>query len=304
MGYTVWLILGTYFYTREHGMANPITLETLKPNWSESLQFIPAIIYGMLGFELISASSEEMKNPARDVPRAVLISGLIIISLYTLATVAMLAAIPSGDVDLVEGLIDTLRLLFGTTGWGGTLVTALGIFALYTFFSNGVTWALGCNRAAAEAAMEKELPHQFAIEGKRGTPIGAAIMLGIVATIVLLLYGAMAGSQEDLFWSLFAFSAVIFLLPYLGMFLAFIKTRKTDPDHPRPFKIPGGIVVAQLLAWICFATLSLSIVLFIYTPGEGIQWPVLLGASGMLALGEVTIRIAERQQRTANNSGQ
>ena len=295
------LIIGAFIYTRKHGMANPLTLETLKPDWGKGLQYIPAIIYGMLGFELISASSEEMKDPARDVPRAVLISGLIIISLYTFATIAMLAAIPSGNIDLVEGLIDTLRLLFGTTGLGGALVTGLGLFALYTFFSNGVTWALGCNRAAAEAALEKELPHQFAIEGKRGTPIGAAILMGVVASLVLLLYGAMAGSQGDLFWSLFAFSAVIFLLPYLGMLLAFIKMRKTDPDHPRPFQIPGGLAVAQLLAWICFAVLTLSIILFVYTPGEGIQWPVLLGASGMLALGEVTIRIAERQQRQVSD---
>jgi amino acid transporter len=294
----VLLIIGAFVYTRNHGMSNPLTLDTLKPDWGKGLQYIPAIIYGMLGFELISASSEEMKDPARDVPRAVLISGLIIISLYTFATIAMLAAIPSGEIDLVEGLIDTLYRLFGDTGMGGALVTLLGLFALYTFFSNGVTWALGCNRAAAEAALEKELPHQFAIESKRGTPVGAAVMMGLVATVVLLLYGAMAGSKEDLFWSLFAFSAVIFLLPYLGMLLAFIKTRKRDPDHVRPFKIPGGLVVAQILAWVCFTVLSLSIVLFVYTPGEGIQWPVLLGAIGMLALGEITIRIAERQQRS------
>jgi amino acid transporter len=76
-------------------VANALNDETMKPNWNSSLQYIPVIIYGMLGFELVSASSDEMENPARDVPRAILASGFIIITLYTLATIAILAAIPS-----------------------------------------------------------------------------------------------------------------------------------------------------------------------------------------------------------------
>ena len=295
------LIVAAFLYVGKHGMANPVGIAAMQPDWSGSLKYIPAIIYGMLGFELISASSEEMKNPARDVPRAVFTSGILIITLYTLATIAMLAAIPAGDIDLVEGLVDTLRQLLGNSDAGQVFVLVLGTFALYTFFSNGVTWTLGCNRAAAEAGTEGELPGMFAIESRRGTPVGAAVLMGIVATAVLILYGALAGSNEQLFWDLFAFSAVIFLLPYLGMMMAFLYLRKRDPEHPRPFQIPGGLGVARVLAWLCFATLSLSILLFIYTPGEGddtgMQWPVFLGAITLVAIGEVAIRWAERNAR-------
>lgn len=293
------LIISAFIYTGKYGMANPLTLATLKPDWSDALQYIPAIIYGMLGFELISASSEEMKHPARDVPRAVFTSGLIIISLYTLATAAMLAALPSGDIDLVEGLVDTLHKLLGESALGRNAAMLLGVFALFSFFSNGVTWTLGCNRAAAEAGQEGELPGLFALETHRGTPVGAALTMGLVGTAVLTLYGFLAGSKEDLFWSLFAFSAVIFLLPYLGMLLAFVKMRKADAEHPRPFAIPGGLLVARLLAYLCFAILSLSIFLFVYTPGEGIQWPVLLGAAALIGLGELAIRVAEYQAKNA-----
>ncbi len=237
-----------------------------------------------------------MKDPARDVPRSIFISGFIIIVLYTAATAAVLSALPAGEVDLVEGLIDTLRSFFGD----GVFVLILGTAALYTFFSNGVTWALGCNRAAAEAALEGELPAIFAIESKkRGTPVGAAVAMGVFATAVLVLYGYLSKSNEDLFWSLFAFSAVIFLLPYLGMLLAYIKSRLYDVDRVRPFQVPGGSVVAVLFACICLAVLSLSLVLFIYTPGEGLQLPVALGAALMLTIGEVLIRLAERQKRQA-----
>ena len=292
------IILGAFIHINHHGMANPLTLETLKPDWGNSLQYIPAIIYGMLGFELVSAGSQEMKNPARDVPRAILISGVIILVLYLLGTIAVLAAIPAGDINLVEGLIDTLYLFFGGSPAGNALVVTLGVGALYTFFSNGVTWALGCNRAAAEAAMEGELPRIFARESKQlGTPIGAAVLMGIVSTVLLILYGLMAGTNEDLFWSLFAFSAVIFLLPYQGMLLAFVKMRLIDPDHPRPYRVPGGLGAARTLAWTCFAVLALSLVLFMYTPGEGMQWPVLAGVVVTLTIGEVVIRFSENHKK-------
>lgn len=292
------IIIGAFIHINHHGMANPLTLETLKPDWSNSLQYIPAIIYGMLGFELVSAGSQEMKNPARDVPRAILISGVIILVLYLLGTIAVLAAIPAGDINLVEGLIDTLYLFFGGSPAGNFLVVTLGVGALYTFFSNGVTWALGCNRAAAEAAMEGELPRIFARESTQlGTPIGAAVLMGIVSTVLLILYGLMAGSNEDLFWSLFAFSAVIFLLPYQGMLLAFVKMRLIDPDHPRPYRVPGGLGAARTIAWTCFAVLALSLVLFMYTPGEGMQWPVLAGVVVTLTFGEVVIRFSENHKK-------
>ena len=295
------VIAGAILYTQEHGMANTISLKTMAPNWSSSTQYIPTIIYGMLGFELVSASSEEMIDPAKDVPRSIFISGFIIIVLYTAATAAVLAALPADGIDLVEGLMDTLELFFGNGSTGHIFVLILGVAALYTFFSNGVTWALGCNRAAAEAAQEGELPSVFGIESKtRGTPIGATVIMGVFGTLTLLLYGFLSKSNEDLFWSLFAFSAVIFLLPYIGMLLAFIKSRNHDVDRVRPYKVPGGNTVAKALACVCIAVLALSIVLFIYTPGEGLKYPVLTGAVALIVIGEVLIRWAEMRKQDSN----
>ncbi|WP_428819668.1 APC family permease [Microbulbifer sp. MCCC 1A16149] len=287
---------GAVFYAAENGLANPITLDSIKPNLSDSLQYIPAIIYGMLGFELISASSEEMRNPQRDVPRSILISGAIILLLYILGTTAILAAIPAKDIDLVEGLVDTLELFFVSLPFGETVVMMLGVGALYTFFSNGVTWAIGGNRAAAEAAEEGELPKAFAIKSRsRNTPVGAAVLMGVMSTFILVLYGFLVETNEDLFWSLFAFSGVIFLLPYVGMFLGFLKMRCTDGARARPFRVPGGDGFARALTLFCVAVLAGSIFLFIYTPGEGVQWPVLIGSIVTLLLGELAILWAEKQ---------
>ena len=106
------------------------------------------------------------------------------------------------------------------------------------------------------------------------------------------MYGRLATSNEDLFWNLFAFSAVIFMLPYLGMVLAFARLRFTDSDTARPFKVAGGNGVAVLLAGICAFILLMTIGLFMYVPGEGLSKPTVIGFFVAMGAGELLIRAA------------
>ena len=73
--------------------------------------------------------------------------------------------------------------------------------------------------------------------------------------------------------------------------------RLIDPNHPRPYRVPGGLGAARTIAWTCFAVLALSLVLFMYTPGEGMQWPVLAGVVVTLTIGEVVIRFSENHRK-------
>ena len=135
--------------------------------------------------------------------------------------------------------------------------------------------------------------------GFDGRWVGAAVLMGIVSTVILMTYGILAKTNADLFWALFAFSAVIFLLPYIGLVLAFREMRRRDPDRPRPFRVPGGPLAANLLSVVCAVILTIAIFFFVYAPGDGIQWPVLVGAAAVLLLGEGVIRYAESQRRRA-----
>lgn len=300
------LIIGGFSYGMEHGIANEFTLATIIPsseNGGWSLQYLPAVVYGMLGFELASASSAEMKNPKRDLPKAVFRSIFVVVAAYILATSAILIAQPAGDVDVVEGLMDTLTMLFGGSAAGDALVMVLGVGALYTFFSNGATWAMGANRAAAEAAIDKELPAIFGKESAQGTPVGAAVLLGISASALLIMYGFMANTNEDLFWSLFAFSGVIFMLPYLVLCLAFVRIRANDADatgnikkEAGVYRFPGSPAFAKGAAYLCALILALTIMLFIYTPGEAFYAEVFWGAVAMILIGEVIIFAGEKKK--------
>ena len=291
------IIGGSLVYSLSNPPANDMSFSNMVPSLGEGLEYLPVIIYGMLGFELISAGSDEVRNPRKNVPQGILISGAIIILLYIFATIAILTAVPASEINLVEGLVDTLQLFVGGSSLGDAVVVVLSVGALYTFFSNGVTWSLGGNRAIAEVALDGGMPKAFAYESpSRGTPVGAAVLLGITSTIILVAYGFLAGSNEDLFWSLFAFSGVIFMIPYVAMAFAYIKLRKTAPNDRELFRIGGPDWFVNGLAYLCALVLILTILLFVYVPGDGVQWPVAIGALVLLVLGEILTRVSERKR--------
>lgn len=261
--------VGGVLYATRHGVANRFDLASLRPQWGASLAFLPVIVYNYLGFELMSGAAEEMKDPARDVPKAIIRSGAIIAFFYIFATVGILLALPVSEIGLISGLPDTFHRLFDGYPVGRSFVYLLGIMALYTLMANMVTWTMGANRSAAEAAERGDLPRIFGkMHPTYRTPASSAILGGIVGTAMLLIYASMASSAEDLFWTTFAFSSVIFLLPYLLLFLSFTKLRQIDAAKPRPYRVPGGLPTARVLAWVCMAFIAQAVVFFIYKPGD------------------------------------
>jgi amino acid transporter len=297
----IMLVLGVggIVYAVRNGVANDLSFKAMLPSWDAGLAFLPVIVYNFMGFELMSGAAEEMENPGRDILSAILTAGALIAFFYILATVGILLALPLDQLGLVSGIIDTLKAILGDSGLGGLAVTVLGIGALYTFLANMVTWTMGANRTAAEAAAEGELPAVFGkLHPVNQTPVGAYLLTGAISSLVLLVYGFMAGSNEDLFWTLFAFSSIIFLLPYLALFPAFLKLRRIDASLNRPFRIPGGMPLATIIAAVCEIFIIQAILFFIWVPGQPVDWtyamPVLAGVSVTIVIGEILLLGSKR----------
>jgi amino acid transporter len=160
-----------------------------------------------------------------------------------------------------------------------------------------VTWTMGANRTVAEAAEEGELPALFGqkLNIQDSSPFGAYLITGVVSTLVLVIYGFMAGTNEELFWTLFAFSSMIFLMPYLALFPAFLKLRRIDGHLERPYRVPGSKAFLTVLAVLCELFIIQAIVFFVWVPGQPIDWayavPVLVGVALTLGVGELLIRV-------------
>jgi glutamate:GABA antiporter len=308
--------IGGIVYASSHDAATKFsTISELIPSLDNTLLFYPVIVYNFLGFELMSGAGEEMQNPARDVPFAIGRSGALIAFFYLFATVGMLLALPAEYFagHFTEGLPDTFRTIFGTRGAGNALVIALCVLSLYTFVANMVTWSMGANRSAAEAANRGDLPSIFAkLHSTYRTPANSAVLCGLISTLVLVGFLYVDGFPKKdfnvLFWTTFAFSLVVFLLPYLLLFASFLKLRLADPNMARPYRVPGGYPTAVLLTIVCTLFILVAIVLLVFpvdpetakidtTQAKFIVFCVV----ATVFVGELLVRLAQRRQGALAN---
>jgi glutamate:GABA antiporter len=282
-------------YGLTHGFANDLSFSTSIADLSSGLAYIPVIVYGCLGLELIMSESKKIISPEKNIPKAMFISGAITAFLYIFGTIGVLAAVPAEDVEIVSIFAVTLKELFGGTQIGDILVSLLGVMTLFTFFASMTAWSLGGNAAMAEAGQEKEMPSIFGILTKKHEmPIGSAIILSTTCAVMLVIYGLMAENAEELYWTLFSFGAIIFLMPYIAMHCSFLKLRQRDANIFRPFRVPGGELSAKLIAGLCILILIVSILLFFWVPGEPIDLnyiaQVSVGLFVTLLFGEMLVR--------------
>jgi len=284
--------LGAGALLGDHPPANDLSPARLAPRLGDSLAYLPVIIYNVLGFELMSGAGEEMRDPQRDVPWVVLTSGALIAVIYTLGVGGILLAVPVGQLSLVTGTWDALSILGMQWGAAGrTLVLLLGLGFLYACVANGVTWSLGCNRVAAAAAAEGTLP---AILGRRHarfqTPHLAFVVMGTVATALLLGNALLSDRPDNVFWMTFRLSSVCFLLSYLLLFPAFVILRMRQPGIHRPYRLPGGPAAAWAAAAVCWLFVATATVLFFKpsatstAPDGGVGESVLLGVELLATL--------------------
>lgn len=292
---------GGLWYGLRHGFANDIGLLSALDDLSAGLGYIPVIVYGCLGIELVSAESERIRNAPRNVPRAMLMAALLTALFYIFGTLGVLAAVPIAEIDMVTIIAVSVQRLFGDSAAGQWLALVVGSAALFTFFSTMVTWTLGGNRSMAEAAEAGEMPAFLAWQHRvHRAPLGTALATSTIASLILLIYGLMATSAEALFWTIFAFGAILFLMPYIAMHLAFLRLRGRDPGREGVFRLPGGRWVSYPLSTLCIVILSAAIVLFFWVPGEPIDLlfmaQVGIGVLATLAVGEVLVYRGERRR--------
>lgn len=288
-------VAGLYHGLR-YGMANDFSAHNLVPELSEGSRFLPAIIYSLLGLELVASMGKMIQQPQRTLPKAMIISALLIALLYLFGTLGILAALPVEKVSLVSGIIDSMKIIFGNGSAGRLLLNILCLLTLFTFISNMVTWTSGSSRAAAEAAASGELPAQLALRSARfDTPVGANVATGLVSTIVILCYSQFADGNDDLFWLIFSFSSCVFLLPYLLMFSAWLALRFREPGTLRPRRVGGGVAGMWLVYLLSMTFIVQGVVLFIFphllegTVDMHHSLPIIAGLVITLLIGELSL---------------
>ena len=278
------LVLGAagIAYAVKNGSANSFALDQWVPHWGSNYSFIPTIVWSLMGFEIMNSAGDAIKNPQRDVPKAIVGAAVMIIAAYMLGIVGILASVKLEDVSIVSGIADALKLSFNDLFGGATwLFDILVVLILFAFVGNMVTWTIGCNHTIAATGLDKTAPGVFGHYHRRwGTPDYAIYLTGVVATVLTVLNYWLFGTREDVFWTIFSLSAVVFLIPYLLMFPAFLILRYREPDRERPYRVPGGKAGAWLVTVLCWVIMAAVIVIFFAQVPEGTPKGIFYGICG------------------------
>lgn len=284
-------IAGVIYLVKGNPMANPVTLESLTPSLGQSLRYLPVIVLCCCGLEVLSASAHEIKNPKKDLPKSIISVAILVILFNIIASFSTLAVIPLSNLDSVTGVMDVIRVVFSSN----ILVTVVAVMLLFSVFAQIVTWTLSTAWGASESGAIGELPKSFGVVNKNGYPLGALIITGLTASAIIILYGFMAEDASSLFFTLLAFSSILFFMPYIIMFMAYIRLKNKDKYIERSFVAPYG----KILALVCQVILYSSMILFIWIPGEELDvsysGPIIAGVIIVLMIGEYLIKMTSKK---------
>ena len=277
--------LTLFIYAGEHGV-HGFGGGAFKPTWVIFLAAAPILIFDLEGFELPSAAAEELKNPRKDVPFAILRSGIGTVLFYGVPILAILLVLPTSRLSNIGGFIDALQQVFVVygghltasgsvlTGAGKVLADIAAIGVILGLLSSGVVWLIGSDRAQAVAGYDGAAPRALGYFSKRlGTPIGVNLLSGVVSTVVLVLALTLTRGNSAKYFSV-TLDLVISMvtITYVLIFPAVIRLRYKYPDIARPYRIPGGTIGLWVVGILTTAWAALTTIAIIY-PGIGTSDP-------------------------------
>jgi amino acid transporter len=257
-------------------LANDFSIGEFVPSFGDALVFAPAIVYNLLGFELISSIAGNLDNPGKNIPKMTVLSGILIAGLYIFGTFGILAATPAESLDTVDGFFYTLQEL--TTVFGGAsevIFKILIALALFTLMANMISWTLGGVEVLDSSDLKKKSKLLAHRHKKYDTPDYSYVLMGVISTILIVFNFSLDGDANDVFWTILSFSFVVFLLPYLWLFPAFVKLRLTDTETKRPYLVPGGKAGMWISAALGEFFIGLSLIL-LFTEGDALYYSVLV----------------------------
>ena len=279
----VWMKAGSVTTFSFHASLPDFKLDTLN-FWSQ-------IAFAFTGLELVCTMSEEIKDPRKTLPRAILLSGLLIAVIYVLGTIGALIMMSSDSVDPRNGVFQALgsgSQLMGIA-WFGMLAAVL----VTVGNAGGVgSTVAGVARIPFVAGIDRYLPAAFGkIHPRWRTPHVSILVQAGLSAAVLLLFQANE-SIKGAYQALIDAAIILYFLPFLYMYAAIIRLAyKGDRDANRSaVLVPGGKAGVWITAGMAFVVTFVAIVFSIIPTADvanklGFELKVVGSTLGALIVG-------------------
>ncbi len=214
------------------------------------------IFFAYIGFDAVSTTAQEAKNPKRDLPIGIIASLLVCTVLYILVAAVLTGMVPWKEVN-VEAPIARAFLDRGLTG--ASHIITVGALAGLT--SVMLVMLLGQTRVLYSMANDGLLPKKFfaAVHPRFRTPYKNTILVGALAALV----GSVTPIED-----IGKMVNIGTLLAFVIVSTAVMVLRHTNPDQPRPFRTP-------LVPWLPIASIVVNLYMMYYL--GWVNWARLIG---------------------------
>lgn len=185
------------------------------------------IFFSFIGLDAVSTAGDEVRNPHRTLPLAIIISLVTVTGLYVLVSIVGVAAQPWQQFDGQEaGLAKILENIVGAS-WPGTVLAAGAVISI---FSITLVVLYGQTRILFTMARDGMIPKLFhTVNPRTRTPVHNTV---VVAAVIAVLAGLVPISF------LAEMTSVGTLVAFLVVSIAVIVLRRREPDLPRSFRVP------------------------------------------------------------------
>ncbi len=260
------ILLGIIYFC----MGKPLSLAHVSffPDFSNvgTIVLAASIFLFYAGMEIQAVHINDMRRPARDFPRAVFLSILIIVALYALGTIVIGLVIPSKDINLLQSLLVAYKALWGSfgLGWLGNIMALFIMFGVIGQVSALVT---GPSTGLMAVAQSGYLPRSLQKTNKNGANVPILLIEGVFVSLLCLLLIVLP-TVESAYQIMSQMATIIYLVMVIMIYGAFMRLRRTQPLKKRGFRVPGGKVGEYIVCSLGILGALLALVLSYLPPAQ------------------------------------
>ncbi len=267
----VLVVLAIGYLTSGAPLAIEMNASTFFPDFTQigTLVVFVAFILSYMGVEASATHVNEMKNPGRDYPIAMLLLMVAAICLSSIGGLSVASVIPHNEINLSAGVVQTFNVLITHYGpgfeWAVRIIAALLLLGVLAEIAS---WIVGPSRGMYVTAQKGILPAKFSKVNKNGVPVALVVSQLLITTLALIVLTNSGGGNNMSFLIALSLTVVIYLCSYFMLFLGYIQLVRKQPEKKRAFHVPGGNTFKVLIATVGLIISILAFVVSFFPPSS------------------------------------
>jgi amino acid transporter len=294
------VVLGFVYLFQGNASAAPMTAQHLLPEWTgiASIVLIVSNFGAYSGMEMNAVHVNRLEDPARQFPRAMFVAVGLVLVILILPPLVISWMVPSEQISLTAGVMQAFSAVLSHFGahW---LTPFIGLAIVLASVAGFLTWLSGPSKSLLLVAKQGGyLPPYFQRTNAVGVQENILVAQGVVTTLLALLF-AFVPAVSNAYWMFMTITTSVYLLVYLWLFIAALRLRRLQPEHPRGYRAPALPLLCVVGFLASIAAIGISFVPpSQFGGGSPVSFVAIVGG-GVLLLGAIVPYLLVRFRRSS-----